>query len=74
MLGELGELGESILATFLLGDLLGVDLLGAVMKGCFIDLPISCCDLASWLWTQLGWLSCGQGKREWMKRVKLFVE
>ena len=40
LLGEsrfclLGELGESILVTYLLGDLLGEDLLGAMMKGCF---------------------------------------
>ena len=35
LIGELGVIEESILTIFLLGDLLGEDLLGAMMKWCF---------------------------------------
>ena len=45
MLGELGELGESILATFLLGHLLW-----AVMKGC--DEYGICSILMRWVYTK----------------------
>ena len=33
LVGKLGELGKSIFATFMFGDLLGEDLLEAVTKG-----------------------------------------
>ena len=37
-------LGTSILAPLLLGDLLGVDLLGAVRQGCFLPIVIEIWD------------------------------